>query len=383
MLIRRMRSFTVEGVNLERFVQKAASQKILLYDVKREEVRRIRACASENQMASLLALAEEGGWRMQTGAQNKAGRMQKAIHSRWMLAAAMIVALAAAMYASCCFWRIEVIGAGVYEQDIRTFLHESGVQPPSLRSAVDLEELKQRLIWRYPKISWMECAYRGTTLQIRVHPGVVEGETPSSGESSRIIAARSGIIVSVVTASGTAAVKAGDMVQAGDVLIHGYEKGRDGEEIPVYAKGVVLARVWEKASAVIPLRQTETDYTGQSQEVVTAETPWFPLWQPEAPEFSAYDTTVSAMPLGGIFIPTTAIRRTSMEYVGRDTVVSAEEAQRMAGVAALRKLHAQTGYHDDFVDKWVEYSMIEDESVCASAYGERLVDIAIQEADPP
>ena len=42
----------------------------------------------------------------------------------------------------------------------------------------------------------------------------------------------------------------------------------------------------------------------------------------------------------------------------------------------MRILREKTGFDDDFVDKWVDYCMIEDEEVCAIVYGERIVDAA-------
>ena len=56
----------------------------------------------------------------------------------------------------------------------------------------------------------------------------------------------------------------------------------------------------------------------------------------------------------------------------RDT----EQLKAEAAVAALRRLRQKTGVADDFVDKWVDYSMIEGEILDAVAYGERIVDIA-------
>ena len=46
-----------------------------------------------------------------------------------------------------------------------------------------------------------------------------------------------------------------------------------------------------------------------------------------------------------------------------------------AGLAALRALARRVGYGEVFVDKWVDYCMIEDEILEASAVGERRIDI--------
>ena len=52
-----------------------------------------------------------------------------------------------------------------------------------------------------------------------------------------------------------------------------------------------------------------------------------------------------------------------------------DEAKAEAGLAALRALARRVGYGEVFVDKWVDYCMIEDEILEASAVGERRIDI--------
>ena len=52
-----------------------------------------------------------------------------------------------------------------------------------------------------------------------------------------------------------------------------------------------------------------------------------------------------------------------------------DEAKAEAGLAALRALARRVGYSEVFVDKWVDYCMIEDEILEASAVGERRIDI--------
>ena len=53
-----------------------------------------------------------------------------------------------------------------------------------------------------------------------------------------------------------------------------------------------------------------------------------------------------------------------------------EEIRVQAGEIALRKLHEKVGYDEDFVDKWVDYSMIDNEFVYASVVLEVEANIA-------
>ena len=59
-----------------------------------------------------------------------------------------------------------------------------------------------------------------------------------------------------------------------------------------------------------------------------------------------------------------------------------EEIEAQAEALALRRLQEKVGYDEDFVDKWVDYSMIENGDSIATAICERVVDIA-QRRDTP
>ena len=103
--------------------------------------------------------------------------------------------------------------------------------------------------------------------------------------------------------------------------------------------------------------------------------PWFSLWPLPPSGFDRQDVQVVETPLGCVFFPLTLRRETRME--AELSVQPREEGQLRAeaAVAALRKLREKIGIHDDLVDKWVDYCMIEGEVLEAVATGERLIDI--------
>ena len=56
-----------------------------------------------------------------------------------------------------------------------------------------------------------------------------------------------------------------------------------------------------------------------------------------------------------------------------------DQAKAEAGLAALRALGQKIGRNEVFVDKWVDYCMIEGEILEAVAMGERRIDIGRSE----
>lgn len=373
-----LRSFTVEGLNLERLVQQAAEQGIELLGMRRTGPRRMTGCIQETSMPLMAALAQEGGWQLRPGGPRGWARVTALAKRRWLICALCAIAVITAGLASAVAWRVELLDAGAYEADIRIFLAEQGIDPPMWKRSIDVPALRDALEWRYPRIAWIECGWRGGALRIRAVEGA-QGEDPVAiAGCADMVASRAGVVTSVVTLAGTACVRAGQTVRKGEVLIRGEERGADGSVHPVSARGQVLARVWDGASVCVSGTGVETTYTGRESISLQVVTPWFPLWEAEASPYAAADVTVTTQPLGGIFLPVWLRRVHRAEAEHALIPLDAEEIRSQAASVAMRKLQEKVGFGQDFVDKWIDYSMIENGDTVATAIGERLVDIAVR-----
>ena len=376
------RYVTVEGLNLERLIRQAGEAGIPLAHMKRRG-RKMTALVREEQLDVLQDMAVRGGWRMTCGRRQGLGRALDMLRQRRMLAVCAMLAVTVLLMASQMMWQVELRDAGAYEADIRQYLEELGIRPVIWRRRVDTAALRDALEWRYPRIAWFECAWRGMTLRITAVQGTAQGETITHLGSGDVVAMRDGIVMSVVTVAGTPQVKDGDSVRKGQVLMAGQERTAGEETRPVMARGTVYARVWDSAAVRLSAVETRTAYTGRTQEVWTVRCPWFDLWTMPRSGFDRQDVRVSETPLCGIFLPLWVRRETRME--AEVSMYPREEAQLRAeaAVAALRKLREKIGIHDDLVDKWVDYCMIEGEVLEAVATGERLTDIGTPRRNGP
>ena len=367
-------SVTVEGLNIGRFLRQTGESGIRLTGVQRVSPRKITALLPEDRLPALQELALRGGWQVTVGSRQGAGRGAEWLQRRWLLVAAGICGAVALFAASRVMWRVEVIDGGAYDADIRAALVEMRVEAPMLRSRVDVGEIREALEWRYPRIAWFEAGWRGTTLVIHAVEGVLPRQETQEGPCD-VVASRDAVIHSVVTRAGTPVVQAGDVVRKGDVLIKGEERTHDGEVKPVAARGSVIARVWEGAVVEMSMTETVTAYTGRVQTVSTVRSPFFDLWAMDECTYSQYDTAVSEMPLGGIFIPLVWHAETRMEAEISPQSRPYEAVKEEAEAAARRKLQEKATPGESFIDIWGNCSMIEDEKVRACAIGEKLVEI--------
>lgn len=374
-----LRAFTLEGLNLERLLRQAGEKEIRLIGLRRIGGRKVSGCVEERELPALTSLAESGGWRLTLGGPRGFLRATAWLRRHWLVCVLCLMALACAAYASTMMWRVELVDAGTYEADLRAFLAEEGIHPVCRKASVDVPALRDALEWRYPRIAWVECGWRGVTLRIRLVEGVQSDEPLAWDGSADVIAARDGVVASVVTMAGTACVKVGQVVRAGDVLIRGEERGEKGETHPVAARGTVLARVWDGTSVRMPIQSMETSYTGRTADTWQVMTPWFSLWPEEEASFAQEDTARTSLPLGGLFLPLRVVHTTHMEAEWTPSAFDLAQLQQEAGKAALLKLREKIGFREDLIDKWVDYSMIDTGEILATAIGERVIDIALRE----
>ena len=371
-------SVSVKGLNIERFIRLAGERGIRLTSLRRPSVRSLQAMVEETRVADLQELALQGGWVLKRGARQGPGRVVEWLHRHWLMAAALMAAGMALLAVSQFVWRIDVYDGGVYEADIRKALSEMGIRPPILRSRIDIGELRSALEWRYPRIAWFECGWRGTALVVRPVEGTLPRMDGRADGSCDVVAARDGIVHTIITRAGTPVVKGGDIVRKGEVLIRGEERTAEGGVRPVAARGSVTARVWVGASAVIPAYETITDYTGSSDMVWTVRCPWFDLWPMKESSFVRYDTEIREMSFGGLFIPLSLHVETRMEAEYSRKRRDEDTLKEEAYAAALRKLHEKVTDQESLIDIWGNCSMINDEKVQSVAIGEMLVEIGMQ-----
>lgn len=287
------------------------------------------------------------------------------------------LALAAALVLSQFVWRVEINGAGPYRADIAAYLEEAGYVPGARRDALDTSALERNLTLRYPEVAWFHAYVSNVTLVVDVTRGVPMPELPSA-QPGDVVALRDGIVDSVRVYAGTAAVQAGDAVRAGQVLIRGEERGADGATVPVAARGAVIARCWLTHTVEMSMLEIHSEETGREAAVQQIVTPWFSLpAEPETPDFLASNAYITQTPVVGCFFPVwrraTVLREVSLEYVRRPE----GEVRAEAGQAALDRLKTLL-YGYEIIDKWVDYCMIEDDTLAATATAEWLMDIAGQ-----
>ncbi len=364
--------FRLCGLNLERFLNDLQKEDIPLISVSRRDARTLQCECYSCDIKRLEALADQKGWRMTEVTPVKLSRRLHWLRRRPGVPIGALIALVMVLTASRFVWRVEITGAGSYRADIAAHLTQSGYRPGILRSTVDARALEQSLLFRYPNLTSFQVRVLGMTLFVDVNQGVAAPPL-ARGEAGDLIARRGGVVTEIRVYAGTAQVKPGDVVSRGQVLIQGVERAADGETAAVEARGTVIARCWEQHTVKSAMWEIESEETGRQTTFWRIRTPFW-LQSTSGADYLAYNTYVQSTPVGGAFFPVTAEKITQrevmMHYVPRDPA----QVRREAAEAALKHLKDKH-FGDEIIDKWVDYCMIEDGSLAATATVEWLMDI--------
>lgn len=143
--------------------------------------------------------------------------------------------------------------SSISETELRQTLTEAGVYEGARKKGI-YEDAKALLYEKYDKITWISIYERGRRLEVDIaEAGEFLEENIPDKRPVNIVAAKSGMIETILPLKGSAKVQKGDYVNEGDILISGrykyqssdYSKGDDFFTMYSHADGQVTARVPE------------------------------------------------------------------------------------------------------------------------------------------
>ncbi|HML47584.1 MAG TPA: sporulation protein YqfD, partial [Clostridia bacterium] len=293
--------FMLEGLSLEKMLNLCLQQGILLENVSRPTVRSLSARVAYSDFAAIQDMAERRGWKLTVGMVSGIPKVRRFVWKRAALVAGILIFLAVAWGMSACVWQIRIEGAGPYVGEVRTVLKEQQVQLGRFGFTIDVESLRTALERRLTGLAWVSVELDGVRLTVYCVQGEIPGEKTGNGRPGDVTAEVDGVIESVRVSAGTAAVKPGDVVRAGQVLIYGRERSWQQAVRPVRASGQILARVWYQAEVVVPATEWVTVPTGEVTERAVYCSPWIEWSFSQAPENAKdLDFSERRLVIGGV-----------------------------------------------------------------------------------
>ncbi len=178
-------------------------------------------------------------------------------HLRYGFFVGMVLYFAILYFLSLFVWQISVVGNyNVATDSILAVCEELGLKKGAFKKNINSHNLRDKLLLNCDSLAWASINIEGSTITVNV------SEIKNSGmESSfcNIVSDYNGVIKNILVQKGTAAVKNGDAVQKGDLLISGVVE-MAGQSHFTNASGVVSAEVEEKISVSVSKRGIAKNY---------------------------------------------------------------------------------------------------------------------------
>lgn len=363
----------ITGMNVEKLINEARKRGLTLQRARREQNRALTVDVSPRNYRALQALAGKMGYEMGPAEPLGLLLLLKHLLRRPGLWTGVVIGIALLIWSMGYVWQVRVENAGPYAGEIRVFLEEKGIQPGVRRSTVDLQALREGLEWRLPKVKWVRAEWSGVTLCLRIEEGAPPPEMTglSSGD---VVAAEDGLLKRLTVYAGTPEAKPGDLVKEGQVLIRGEERGKNGETVPVQARGEAAARAWITVRLRVPAVEYASMPAGRRQERRIIQTPIGSFCAEPEEDYLICETSLRTVLLGGVWLPIALTREERTEIWLETREKDGDSLREEGGAAALNALE-KAAYPHEMVDKWINFSMIEGDYIIVTATAEIEKDI--------
>ncbi|MBQ7548509.1 MAG: sporulation protein YqfD [Clostridia bacterium] len=241
----------------ERFINVCTAEGIKLWDI-RKLGDSVCAKTTVDGYRAIRGAAKKSGMRVRLTA--KHGLPFFIFRHRFrgglLIGAALFFILLAALSGR--VWIIEVSGnSAVSDTEILECFETAGLKTGRKISDLNTVEIRSSAVMSLKGISRAAINISGCTAVIEVREGQISPEIEKSGGPSNIVAAKDGQVQIIEPYRGTAAVKSGQTVTTGDLLISGVTQSRTDSNIFSEADGYIVATTSIKTEAKIPISTQE------------------------------------------------------------------------------------------------------------------------------
>lgn len=173
----------------------------------------------------------------------------------------IIISIFLLVLSSTVVWDIRIDGEKrLTEKQVLSILDECGICVGSRLSSLDTDVIQNRVIIYSDDISWISINLSGTVAQVEIRESEPRPDTSEEPLAANLVATDDAVICGLEEVRGEIAVKIGDRVNRGDLLVSGIRDSTLKGFSYKAAKGKVLGKVTTDYFVEIPLEYQEKSY---------------------------------------------------------------------------------------------------------------------------
>ena len=262
--IRGFLTIIIEGLFPERFINICSLNKIELKNIKRKDSTHILADMKIGDFGKLHKIHKKANCKIHI--QKKYGllffihrhRKRKALIAGILLFFLLLNILTQFV------WIINITGnVDVSQDEILKCAYSAGLRTGMSVSKVDSSEIQSYMMTNMDRLSFVSVNRIGTTVNIDVRERAKMRKHFDRDVPVNIISAQSGVVEKILTKSGTAVVKEGDVVYKGQLLVSSANDSKLYGIKYSHSDAEILGRVWHEKSLPVNSYDTKKTSTGE------------------------------------------------------------------------------------------------------------------------
>ncbi|MDD3850380.1 MAG: sporulation protein YqfD [Firmicutes bacterium] len=374
----------VEGINLERFINLAITNNIYFWDIERVNFTTLKARVSLKGYKHLRSIRKRINCMVSILEKRGCPFLLHRIFKRKALVAGGITAVLIMYFLTSFVWVVEVQGnERIPGERIVRELKAFGLKPGAFKPFIDTREVETKLLIEMDQLVWVGINILGTRAVVDI---VERTEAPPLIDKSvpcNIVAKKDGIINNIYVYQGQAAVKSGDTIKVGQVLINGVVEEPGKPTRVVHAMGRVEARTWYQLTEEQNLRLVTRERTGQMQRGVFIRVGGNTFrFSRKKCAFQNYDTETETRRLiewRNITSPVELIIEKYYEVIVEEEFLPVAAAVDRAVKKTAQRLTGMLPQEVEITDRRVKYIETENQTIRVDVIFETLEDIGLEE----
>lgn len=333
------------GAYVEGLLNAAALEAVELWEIECVDDHTLRLNIYEPDFPRFRALAEKCMCELKVLSARGGSRDRKLIKRRWGLLAFLAVSALLLLVSSLFVWEIEVVGNEKLSRgQVLRALSRSGVDLGTYRYSVSADLVRSSMMQQLPELGWMTVNINGSRAVAVIVERQEKPEIYAQSDPADIVAAETGIIKRMSVENGKPAVKQGDSVLEGELLVSGLMDSLSSGSKFVRAKAKVMADTWHELSAVCPAEEEvkEPGFLSRSRFALVFGKRRINLYFDSGKAIDGCDKIIHEYKLGveGLFaLPVTLVREELIPYetelqpaYDRDAMARQLEKQLLEGM---------------------------------------------------
>ena len=332
---------TIEGYYIERFINICRNNKITIWNLKRDKNVKLNLNVGIKDFREIIKIGKKTKCRVKIAKKKGLPFLFNKYKKRKLFFGFLLILIMLIGISSNFIWNIEIkIENNEQIDNIYQDIVSAGLVTGKLKNKINTKEIINEIRLKRNDIAWMGIELKGTNAIVKLVKAESKPDIIDEEDYCNIVSNKVGIITKINAKNGTLAVKVGDTVNVGTVLINGWMEGKYTGIRYVHAQGEVEAKVWYTKSTKILYNTTERRETGNTENKYKIKLNNFEInLSKGVSKFKIYDTIDEEKKFklfSDFYLPITLIKTTYREEIEETKDYDFETAKNL-GIQQLEE----------------------------------------------